>query len=217
MSEYGYIPQSSEQSFQNNNGIFTPKDIYDLTRADKYTNYGQLELIETQTVSSPVATINFTDIKEDIYNVHFITISSVNGVASNTEEMMLRFYENGVVESGNVYPFARQGNRTSGTFNENRSTGYSAIRTGLWDYWDNNYSMNGYIYIYNAGDSSKYTFATFHNTGADSEYGGNGTYTNKFGSGALPQASTVNGFQFLTLFSTNIGAGTISLYGIRYS
>ena len=49
MSEYGYIPEAPEQSFGNNKGIFTPKDIYDLTRADKYTNYGQLELIETQT------------------------------------------------------------------------------------------------------------------------------------------------------------------------
>ncbi len=38
MSEYGYIPEAPEQSAGNNKGIFTPKDIYDLTRADKYTN-----------------------------------------------------------------------------------------------------------------------------------------------------------------------------------
>ena len=50
MSEYGYIPESPAQSFGNNKGIFTPNDIYDLTRADKYTQYGQLELIQTQTV-----------------------------------------------------------------------------------------------------------------------------------------------------------------------
>ena len=50
MSEYGYIPESPDQSFGNNKGIFTPNDIYDLTRADKYTQYGQLELIQTQTV-----------------------------------------------------------------------------------------------------------------------------------------------------------------------
>jgi len=75
MSEYGYIPEAPEQSFGNNKGIFNPKDIYDLTRADKYTNYGQLELIETQTASS-VSSINFTDIKEDIYNVHFLTFNN---------------------------------------------------------------------------------------------------------------------------------------------
>jgi hypothetical protein len=43
MSEYGYIPESPAQSFRNNKGIFTPNDIYDLTRADKFTNLGQLE------------------------------------------------------------------------------------------------------------------------------------------------------------------------------
>ena len=69
MSEYGYIPEAPEQSFGNNKGIFTPKDIYDLTRADKYTNYGQLELIETQTVSSAVSSVDFTNIK-DFVKIH---------------------------------------------------------------------------------------------------------------------------------------------------
>ena len=41
-------------------GSLAPKDIYDLTRADKYTNYGQLELIETQTFSGATANIDFT-------------------------------------------------------------------------------------------------------------------------------------------------------------
>ena len=50
-SEFGYIPESPEQSFGNNKGIFTPTDIYDLTRAGKFSTFGQLELIETQTVS----------------------------------------------------------------------------------------------------------------------------------------------------------------------
>ena len=63
-NEFGYIPESPEQSFGNNKGIFTPTDIYDLTRADKYTNYGQLELIETQTVSG-VSAIDFTNIKRN--------------------------------------------------------------------------------------------------------------------------------------------------------
>ena len=66
MSEFGYIPEAPEQSFGNNKGIFTPKDIYDLTRADKYTNYGQLELIETQTASSDSA-LDFTSLQENIY------------------------------------------------------------------------------------------------------------------------------------------------------
>ena len=70
MSEYGYIPEAPEQSFGNNKGIFNPKDIYDLTRADKYTNYGQLELIETQTASAD-SSLDFISLGS--YNVHFLS------------------------------------------------------------------------------------------------------------------------------------------------
>ncbi len=83
MSEYGYIPEAPEQSFGNNKGIFTPKDIYDLTRADKYTNYGQLELIETQTASN-VNLLDFTSIQESTYNVHFITVTNFQATGSST-------------------------------------------------------------------------------------------------------------------------------------
>lgn len=74
MSEFGYIPESPEQSFQNNKGIFTPNDIYDLSIADKFTNYGQLELIETTTFSS-VSTVSFTDLPIEKYEVFFSYLS----------------------------------------------------------------------------------------------------------------------------------------------
>ena len=49
-NEFGYIPESPKQSFGNNKGIFTPTDIYDLTRADKFTQYGQLELLQSPVI-----------------------------------------------------------------------------------------------------------------------------------------------------------------------
>ena len=70
--------QSPEQSFGNNKGIFTPTDIYDLTRADKFTNYGQLELIETQTISSAVAQVDFTSIQQTLI-VFTLTVNNVSG------------------------------------------------------------------------------------------------------------------------------------------
>ena len=91
MSEYGYIPEAPEQSFGNNKGIFNPKDIYDLTRADKYTNYGQLELIETQTASTSSA-LDFTNLGN--YNVHFMS------------EITCKYYENSTVrltKSSKIY------------------------------------------------------------------------------------------------------------------
>ena len=71
-NEFGYIPESPDQSFGNNKGIFTPKDIYDLTRADKFTQYGQLELILTSTAST--STIDFVD-KFSSHNVHLVVLA----------------------------------------------------------------------------------------------------------------------------------------------
>ena len=77
MSEYGYIPESPEQSFGNNKGIFTPKDIYDLTRADKYTSATEpdnLNLIYeyTFTGSESAVTILSTDIDSAVYRTLYI-------------------------------------------------------------------------------------------------------------------------------------------------
>jgi hypothetical protein len=77
MSEYGYIPESPEQSFGNNKGIFTPKDIYDLTRADKFTSATEpdnLNLIYeyTFTGSESAVTILSTDIDSAVYRTLYI-------------------------------------------------------------------------------------------------------------------------------------------------
>ena len=213
MSEYGYIPEAPEQSFGNNKGIFTPKDIYDLTRADKYTNYGQLELIETQTTSGAV-NYDFSSINEDVYNVHLLVI---NGYTSpnGSQDFGLRFYESGVLETAPVYQYAYQECGIGGGFYENRSTGANHIR------FDNTGSENWvqhlYVYLYNLGDASKYSFTTQQamprrNTTGGS-YNSAGTYA-KFGSGVLPQASVVDGIQIYNSATTSTG-GTASLYGIK--
>ena len=73
-----------KKSFGNNKGIFTPTDIYDLTRADKFTNLGQLELIETQTVSSAVATIDFQSIQGNKYDIHLFAFNNINLVVADS-------------------------------------------------------------------------------------------------------------------------------------
>ena len=77
MSEYGYIPEAPEQSFGNNKGIFTPKDIYDLTRANKFTSATEpdnLNLIYeyTFTGSESAVTILSTDIDSAVYRTLYI-------------------------------------------------------------------------------------------------------------------------------------------------
>ena len=208
MSEFGYIPEAPEQSAFNNKGIFTPTDIYNLTRADKYTNYGQLELIQTQTVSS-VSQVDFTAIQESIYNVHFLT---VNNYQANTDNSILTIdlFENGVLETSN-YQVAIQGGRANGTFSEYKSTsstnGIANIGSGI----DNASasSANGYVYFYNLGDSAKYSFSTFQ----WSYIYYTNVYEMNFGSGVLPQKSTVDGFRVIPNAGTF--SADISLYGIK--
>lgn len=208
-SEFGYIPESPEQSFGNNKGIFTPTDIYDLTRADKYTQYGQLELIQTQT-GTDVASVDFTSIQEDKYNVHFMTFNNMQSANDNAEIMKLQFYESGVVESAGVYQRARQNMTATGSFGETRSTSDDSISLLGGSGNQSNEKQCAYAYFYNLGDSTKYSFCTWQaDTWTSDPY-----FFAGFGSGVLPQASTVDGIKVKTN-SGNIATFTITLYGIK--
>ena len=205
MSEYGYIPEAPEQSFGNNKGIFTPKDIYDLTRADKYTNYGQLELIETQSHSTDVTDIDFTSL--GTYNVHLLTFNNVQSSGSGPQ-LKVRLFESGVKETASVYQNAIQFGGANGSFSEAKSTGDTGMPV------NGNFQSgvsNGYIYFYNLGDSSKYSFLTSHSHQIDPT----NTFYMGFGSQVMTQSSTVDG---INLYNSNAGNFTdfdISLYGIK--
>jgi len=209
MSEFGYIPEAPEQSAFNNKGIFKPKDIYNLDQADKWTpQLGQLELIETQTASSDSA-LDFTSLQENIYNVHFFTVNNYKPQNDNAI-LRLRFYESGVLETASVYKYAFQVNQGSGVAGETKSAGKDYLRAvfGTGNFGDE--SGQAYNYLYNLGDNTKYSFQTMQgillNQTPDLQQ--------MFGSGVLPQASTVTGLNFTPHSGTNFSA-TISLYGIK--
>ena len=175
---------------------------------------GKLELISTQTASSD-SFVDFTSIDESTYNVHLLQVNNYQADTDNTI-LTVKLYESGVLETSSVYQYAIQGGRANGTFSEYKSTasanGVSIIGSGI----DNASasSANGYTYFYNLGDSSKYSFCTFMNT-----TGTNGNdYNSMFGSGVLPQASTVDGIRLFNFFASgNFDAGVFSLYGIAES
>ena len=212
MSEFGYIPDSSvEQKPFSNKGIFSPTDIYNLDRADKWTQLGQLELILTQTISSSTNDAIFSDIKQDIYNVHFLTWSCKPN--TDTTQLVGRFYESGVQETASVYQVANQYNTSGGTSNDGgRSTGINYFYyDNYWSGTASNERHNGYAYFYNLGDNTKYSFMTAHRTTT----GYNSTeYVTGFSSTILSQASTVDGFN-IGYGDNNINNGTFSLYGIK--
>jgi len=172
---------------------------------------GKLELIETQTYSSATANIDFTSIDENTYNVHFMTFNNVITSGGASPDLSVRFYESGVLETASVYQKAFQYGGTGGSFGEDRSTSVSSILSVAGNY--QNKEANGYLYFYNLGDSAKYSFTTFHSSSGHPTV----TMYAKFGSGAMTQASTVNGIRLFNDNADNFSAFDISLYGIAES
>ena len=209
MSEYGYIPEAPTQSFGNNTGIFSPNDIYDLTRADKYTQYGQLELIQTQTVddsdfSESILYVDFTNLAD--YGVHFLVYSDFQGQGYGYPSV--RFSNDGGSSfETSSYAYAYW-NTAESTVNEGKSGSADTIRLGANQYQN----MNGYIYFYNLLDSTKYSFTSSQN----SNVGGNNVSKDvSFGFGMYPTAEVHNAIRFRFNNATKIGALKISLYGIK--
>jgi len=207
--KYGYKGAEPTQSFGNNTGVFDPNDINNLIADNKWTTFGQLELIETKNVSASASAI-FTDIKADIYNVHFMTVNNFDPSVDN-RGLVLRFFENGVEESANVYQTAYQYGITNGTFSQERNTTEDYLLPTFNAGTGTNEVANAYNYFYNLGDSSKYSFQTMHQMTFNPSAQG----IMAFGSGVLPQASTVDQIKCFVLSGTY--SADISLYGIRYS
>ena len=179
-SEFSYLPESPEQSFGNNKGIFTPTDIYNLTRADKFTQYGQLELIQTQTYSSAVSFVEFTNLGD--YDVHLLTYNDVLPATNNIRPIQLQFIENGVLETGTVYQYAQQYNYIGGSA-ELIDTDDTEIELSYEIGNTVPCTAVGYCYMYNLKDSTKYSFVTHHTV-----RGNTSTFTGAiFGSAVLPQ------------------------------
>ena len=203
-NEFGYIPESPEQSFGNNKGIFTPTDIYDLTRADKYTNYGQLELIETQTSTNGTVAFNFLNLGN--YNVHFLTFTNFKATSAETNAA-LRFSNNGgtsYISTG--YQYAHWFGRNTNPL-EQKSTNSAFL--GYAGNINASTVSGGYWYVYNLLDSSKYSFASFQSEATSN------TTQYSFGSGHLPTAETHNGLQVTVNTNSLVAGAVVSLYGIK--
>jgi len=170
---------------------------------------GKLELIETKTISSASSAI-FTSIDESTYNVHFLTVNNViNSV--DTRSLRIRFFESGVEESASVYQEAIQYGYSIGLFGESRTTGQDYLRCTFDSGNATNETSNSYTYFYNLGDSSKYSFTTMQHNTMDNLT----RLIMGFGSGVLPQASTVD--QIKLFVTSGTFSATASLYGIAES
>ena len=209
MREYGYIGKDApEQSFGNNTGIFSTNDVYDLIRADKWTSVGNLELIQTQVLNDAgYSTIRLAFESLGDYKVHLLTWSNVRN--NGYFPLGIQVKTGGSYITSNSYKYAMQQFSDNSTFTETRSAGDYSVKVGISAYQ----GCSGYAYVYNAVDSSKYTFVTSHSTQARGNLlGSNGM----FGSGLYGTANEVQGLSFVYEGSSHAmgGFGIYSLYGV---
>ena len=200
-----------------NTGLYTPSEILQLTKEGSWG--GSLELIAEQTADGTSATIDFLDIKENVYDVHFLTYSNVGGTGADYDSMYMRLFEGGVLESASVYQHANQRIRANGGVNEYKSTGTSSIFMHYGGVSNSaNQKINAYAYFYNLGNVNKYSFVTNQGSCIPSASEGS-VFSIVFGGSVLPQASVVDGIRIFNNQPTgasNIKTGSnFKLYGVK--
>ena len=211
MSKYGYVGRESDapqQAFRANAGVLNPNDIIDLSNNNKLTQFGQIEFLETQTISDAVA--DFTSLQEMVYDIHFFTFSDIH-FGSQTE-FGYRLSNDGGTSFETGYDFANFRITDDSGTSERKSTNQNTARL-FGDIDNGNNSVGqGYMYLYGESNQTKYTTSTSHfvfeNEGDRfcMEWGGQGYDHTEQMSAIRFGASTS---------MSNMASATISLYGIR--
>ena len=201
---YGYLGTQPNQTVKNT-GVLSVTEAAELQSQGKLG--GSLEFIEEKSISA-VSLAIFTDIKETVYDVHYMTVNNFQA-SDDSQFPAVRFFESGVEESGNVYQYAVQYGRADGTFGVSQAGGTNFLTAGATTGNQANEQSNSYCYFYNLGNSSKYSFQTLHTTITSNTT----TYTFSFGGGVLPQASIVDQIKLFVLSGTF--SATAKLYGVK--
>lgn len=171
---------------------------------------GQLELIQTQTISSNVSTVQFTSIKESTFNVHLLTITRIKSDADNKAVEIGLSNDGGSSYETSNYDWAWMYMKSNGTFTEKRNTsgGDFTIVQNVGNNTAENFSS--YVYFYNLGESSQQSNITFQGTGITQDP----DYISVYGSGIYHVAETIDAFR-IKFSSDNVASGVFSLYGIK--
>ena len=204
---YSYTGVFPNQQLKNS-GVFTPADALNLQAVGEWG--GTLEHIQTQTISSDVAQVDFTAIKESKYDVHKLEI--INAVSdSDDKDFSLRVSVGGSFITSSDYHRALFSLTANGTEEESYANTSSQMDITRKSGNATNEKSNFYIYIYNAGNSATYTFNTNQSTYINND----GYYKSTIGGGMYDQTGIVDGFRIFMDGSGDIASGVFKLYGIK--
>ena len=166
---------------------------------------GSLIKIQEEIVTSAVASVTLTGI--DSNDVYQLVLNNV-APASDNYYLKIRFTESGTANSTSNYDYAMKYMRTGGAFLNLANTNQDGVHiTNHTNGTGTSETTNGIFPIYNANNSSEYTFMTTESSNVDSS---NASYGSQGGL-VFTVASAVDG---VSLFYTtgNIASGTFTLY-----
>ena len=166
---------------------------------------GKLVQVDSWEYSTDVNSVTLTGIdSDDVY-----MLVSVGLQSTNTEAVSMRFAESGTLNATANYDWAYKELSVASAFSNPANTNLNEIRFGATssgNNWDNTIH-----YIYNAYNSSEYTFVTSENVryGAISSQG-------RQGGGVFTVASQVNGVGvgIFTTPTNNLTGGKMALYRV---
>ena len=167
---------------------------------------GQLVQVATETVTSAVASVTLTGIDSD--DVYFLAMNNVSPATVNAD-VFLRVTESGTASSDSDYDLAYKLLRTDTTFSNIGLTNQAQWQISGSLENEAGKTFNGHCYIYNANNSSEYTFVTIEN----GYMADDGTFLGEQGGGVYTQTTTVDGVS-ISFDTGNIDAGTFTLYKI---
>lgn len=205
---FGYLGTTPNQQISNS-GVFSVEEALAVQNKGEWG--GSLELIEEKSISGSTTNIDFLTLQESKYDVHKIqfTLKWESGV--NNEYVALRVSNDGGSSFENSgYDNAMQYMGVTSSFGELNGTNESEFQNIA--YADAGDYVTAYIYCYNLGDSSKFSFfsslstPSWESAGAWSYMGGS-VYTT---------AETINAIRlFAQGASGGFDAGEAKLYGVK--
>ena len=172
---------------------------------------GSLIKIDEEIVTSAVASVTLGgsdwDSSYDVYMVKF------NNVVPDFDpiDLKMRVTESGTPNTTANYDRASKLLRTNSTFVNSSATNETSwdLSTGIGTATGE--QANGVCYIFNANNSSEYTFMTKEIT----ELNTTPELVGQQGGGVFTSVSSVNGVNIFFNSSKNIASGTFSLYGLK--
>ena len=197
-----YIPKDAvTQKLGTNAGIVSPKDVYDLTIQNKYSKEGQLELLNTTTVSS-VSSHDYTESGISTlldYDIHFLTFMNI--VPSTSSPFAMNFLVGGTADTSSVYRFSHRYIADNGGSADEATTTSNIYMSA-----NSGFPINGYAYIFNLKNPGLRTMITYY-TQTDNQA--------RFGSGMHDNDSGTDGIRLRNHNGSGNFSGTLSLYGLR--